>query len=62
MLYEFGTRVSVSTVVGIFTGTVYSYNDATKMYTILRDDDGITPPERRLVGSTVVIPITEAQR
>lgn len=60
-MIEIGTRVSVSTLVGTFTGTVYSYDEATQMYTILRDDDGITPPDRRLVGSTTVTLLTEAQ-
>jgi len=60
-MIEIGTRVSVSTLVGTFTGTVYSYDEATQMYTILRDDDGITPPERRLVGSTTVTLLTESQ-
>jgi hypothetical protein len=56
-MIEIGTRVTVSTLVGTFIGTVYSYDEATKLYTILRDDDGVTPPERRLVGSTIVTPI-----
>ena len=60
-MIEIGTRVTGSTIGGIFTGTVYSYDEATSTYTILRDDDGITPPERRLIGSTTVTPITEAQ-
>ena len=60
-MIEIGTRVSVSTLVGTFTGTIYSYDEATKMYTILTDDDGITPPERRLVGSTTVTLLTESQ-
>jgi len=60
-MIEIGTRVSVNTIAGTFTGVVYSYDETTKMYTILRDDDGVTPPERRLVGSTTVTPITETQ-
>lgn len=60
-MIEIGTRVSVSTLVGTFTGTIYSYDEATQMYTILTDDDGITPPERRLVGSTTVTLLTESQ-
>ena len=60
-MIEIGTRVTLSTIVGTFTGTVYSYDENSKMYTILTDDDGITPPERRLIGSTIVTPITEAQ-
>ena len=60
-MYEIGTRVTVSTIVGTFAGTVYSYDENSKMYTILTDDDVITPPERRLVGSTIVTPITETQ-
>ena len=58
-MIEIGTRVTVSTIAGTFTGTVYAYDEATKMYTVLLDDDGITPPERRLMGSTIVSPITE---
>jgi hypothetical protein len=60
-MIEIGTRVTVSTIGGTFIGTVHSYDKATGMYTILRDDDGVTPPERRLIGSTTVTPITEAQ-
>jgi hypothetical protein len=59
-MIEIGTRVSVSTLAGTFIGTVYSYDETTKMYTILTDDDGITPPERRLIGSTTVTLLTEA--
>jgi hypothetical protein len=57
-MIEINTPVTVSTLFGTFTGTVYSYDETSKMYTILRDDDGVTPPERRLVGSTIVTPIT----
>jgi hypothetical protein len=60
-MIEIGTRVVASTLFGSFTGTVYSYDEATQMYTILRDDDGVTPPERRLVGSTTVTPITDTE-
>jgi hypothetical protein len=57
-MIEINTPVTVNTIVGTFTGTVYAYQEATKMYIVLIDDDGVTPPERRLVGSTVVTPIT----
>ena len=58
-MYEIGTRVTISTIVGAFTGTVYSYDEDSKMYIILKDDDGITPPERSLIGSNIVTTITE---
>jgi hypothetical protein len=58
-MIEINTPVTVSTLFGNFTGTVYGYQETTKIYIVLLDDDGITPPERRLVGSTVVTPITE---
>jgi hypothetical protein len=57
-MIEINTPVTVSTLFGNFTGTVYAYQEATKMYIILMDDDGVTPPERRLVGSNIVTPIT----
>ena len=55
-MIEINTPVTVSTLFGNFTGTVYAYQEATKMYIVLMDDDGVTPPERRLVGSTMVTP------
>lgn len=58
-MIEIGTRVTVSTIAGNFTGTVHSYDEATGMYKVLRDDDGVTPPELRLIGSTTVTPIEE---
>ena len=60
-MIEIGTRVTVGTLVGMFTGTLYAYDESTALYTILLDDDGVIPPERRLVGSTTVVPLTEAQ-
>jgi hypothetical protein len=57
-MIEINTPVTVSTLLGNFTGTVYAYQEATKMYIVLMDDDGVTPPERRLVGSNIVTPIT----
>jgi hypothetical protein len=57
-MIEINTPVTVSTLFGNFTGTVYAYQEATKMYIVLMDDDGVTPPERRLVGSNIVTPIT----
>jgi hypothetical protein len=60
-MIEIGTRVTVSTLFGNFEGVLQSYDENSKMYIILRDDDGITPPERRLIGSNIVTPITEAQ-
>lgn len=60
-MIEIGTRVTASTLFSKFTGTIYSYDEATQMYTILRDDDGVTPPERRLVGSTIITPITDTE-
>ncbi len=61
-MIEEGTRVTVDTIAGTFTGTVYSYNEDTKLYIVLRDDDGVTPPERRLVGATTVTPITDTEQ
>jgi hypothetical protein len=61
-MIEIGTRVTVSTLFGTYAGTVYSYDEASKMYTILRDDDGVTPPELRLIGSTIVTPIEQEQQ
>jgi hypothetical protein len=60
-MIEIGTRATVQTIAGTFTGTVYSYDETTKMYTLLLDDDGVTPPEQRLIGSTTITPITETQ-
>jgi hypothetical protein len=60
-MIEIGTRVVASTLFGTFEGVVYAYDETTQMYTILRDDDGITPPERRLVGSTIVTPVTDTE-
>ena len=57
-MIEINTPVTVSTLFGNFTGTVYAYQETTKMYIVLMDDDGVTPPERRLVGSNIVTPIT----
>jgi len=57
-MIEINTPVTVTTLFGTFTGTVYAYQEATKIYIVLMDDDGITPPERRLVGSNIVTPIT----
>jgi hypothetical protein len=57
-MIEINTPVTVTTLFGSFTGIVYSYQEATKIYIVLIDDDGITPPERRLVGSNIVTPIT----
>jgi hypothetical protein len=57
-MIEINTPVTVSTLFGNFTGTVYAYQEATKMYIVLMDDDGVTPPERRLVGSNIVTLIT----
>ena len=57
-MIEINTPVTVTTLFGTFTGTVYGYQEATKIYIVLMDDDGITPPERRLVGSNIVTPIT----
>jgi hypothetical protein len=61
-MIEINTPVTVTTLFGTFTGTVYGYDETTGMYTVLMNDDGVTPPERRLVGSTIVTPITEAQK
>jgi hypothetical protein len=58
-MIEIGTRVTVSTIAGTFAGTVHAYDPVTKVYKVLLDDDGVTPPEFRIVGSTVVTPITE---
>jgi hypothetical protein len=57
-MIEINTPVTITTLFGTFTGTVYAYQEPTKMYIVLMDDDGVTPPERRLVGSTIVTPIT----
>ena len=57
-MIEINTPVTVSTLFGNFTGTIYGYQESTKMYIVLMDDDGVTPPERRLVGSNIVTPIT----
>jgi hypothetical protein len=56
-MIEINTPVTVSTLFGNFTGTIYDYQESTKMYIVLMDDDGVTPPERRLVGSNIVTPI-----
>ena len=58
-MIEINTPVTVQTIIGTVTGTVYAYQEATKMYIVLMDDDGVTPPERRLVGSNIVTPIAE---
>jgi hypothetical protein len=57
-MIEINTPVTITTLFGTFTGTVYAYQEATKIYIVLMDDDGVTPPERRLVGSNIVTPIT----
>ena len=56
-MIEINTPVTVTTLFGTFTGTIYGYQEATKIYIVLMDDDGVTPPERRLVGSNIVTPI-----
>jgi hypothetical protein len=60
-MIEINTPVKVTTIFGTFTGKVYSYDETTEMYKVLMSEDWITTPERRLIGSTIVTPITETQ-